>query len=909
LLTLGAGAGFGILNGGAAGATTPTTFTVNDAGDGTNVATGCTSSPEVDCTLRDAIDAANAAGVDTTIELPNPNDVANNPAAFYTVSSSNGQLDFNSNTSGVTITLEPTGGADQSTNVIKAVQAPTCMTDTDCTRVLKVDIGTTADISGVTIEGGHPNGGVGGGILNCGNLNLSDSTVTGNQTADTGGGIEIDQPSGGTTTLDDVNVNANTTGGQEFEGYFVSGGGIDILGVGEETTTTTISDSQIDGNTSDDGDGGGIEISGADNDSNAVTIENSDISGNSVGGEDSAGGGLSQDSDSTLNVTNSTITDNASLPDSFVYGGGVSLDMDDPSPGAITDDSIIGNQADDGGGVGIGTGSTIENSTISGNVANDSGGGVYVGTGGNGPTTISGSTITGNTALNNDDDVVSGDGGGVMSEGNTTDGGPLLCNAISLTNDTIVGNTADVDGGGYVAELCSNNNGAPVPVVKGALPHPALRTHNVRAHISEESSSYIAAFLFDTINGNSAGDRAGGGNIEVDDSSTATLADSIVAGGTAASDAQRSKVTAKTASTVPANCEFDGDQTFTSGGYNLIDDSTCGTPGTGDIIGQSPQLGALGNNGGPTQTELPASTSPAIGAVPTASCDGITTDQRGQARPQGQNNTCTIGSVEVSNVVPPPTNFNGYRLAAKDGGAFDFGIQFGGSLANQRLNAPIVGLANEPGPYGYLMVGSDGGVFSFGGARFFGSLGGQKLASPISGIATTPDGGGYWLVSQAGTVYNFGDAPPLAALSGVNKPIVGIATDLSGKGAWLVGSDGGVFALGDAPFEGSLGNLHLNAPIVGIAPSPSGNGYVLAASDGGVFAFPNALYHGSAATIHLNAPVVGIAETHSGNGYWLVASDGGVFTYGDAPFLGSMGAIALNAPIVGIQHLGAGATG
>jgi hypothetical protein len=259
-------------------------------------------------------------------------------------------------------------------------------------------------------------------------------------------------------------------------------------------------------------------------------------------------------------------------------------------------------------------------------------------------------------------------------------------------------------------------------------------------------------------------------------------------------------------------------------------------------------------------------------------------------------------------------NPNGYRIAAADGGAFDYGIQFDGSLAGTTLNAPIVGLANEPGPNGYLMVGSDGGVFTFGGAHFYGSLGGQSLASPIAGIATTPNGGGYWLVSKAGQTYNFGNAPYIGSLSGLNAPIVGIATDPSGQGAWLVGSDGGVFALGNANFEGSLGNQHLNAPIVGIAPAPNGEGYVLAAADGGVFAFPNSLYHGSVPGVLqpgqvLNAPVVGIAETHSGQGYWLAAADGGLFCFGDAPFLGNFytqhqpGQV-LNAPMVGIQHLG-----
>jgi hypothetical protein len=35
---------------------------------------------------------------------------------------------------------------------------------------------------------------------------------------------------------------------------------------------------------------------------------------------------------------------------------------------------------------------------------------------------------------------------------------------------------------------------------------------------------------------------------------------------------------------------------------------------------------------------------------------------------------------------------------------------------------------------GYWLVGGDGGVFSFGDARFFGSMGAIKLNGPISGL-------------------------------------------------------------------------------------------------------------------------------------------------------------------------------
>jgi len=102
---------------------------------------------------------------------------------------------------------------------------------------------------------------------------------------------------------------------------------------------------------------------------------------------------------------------------------------------------------------------------------------------------------------------------------------------------------------------------------------------------------------------------------------------------------------------------------------------------------------------------------------------------------------------------------------------------------------------------GYLLVASDGGIFSFGAAQFRGSIAATPLNAPIVGMAATPDGGGYWLVA----------------------------------------ADGGIFAYGDALFHGSAGATHLNAPIVGMAATPDGGGYWLVAADGGIFAYGDAL--------------------------------------------------------------------
>ena len=245
--------------------------------------------------------------------------------------------------------------------------------------------------------------------------------------------------------------------------------------------------------------------------------------------------------------------------------------------------------------------------------------------------------------------------------------------------------------------------------------------------------------------------------------------------------------------------------------------------------------------------------------------------------------------------------FEGYTELASDGGIFNFGTQFFGSMGGHALNAPMVGGAQVSGQPGYWTVASDGGVFSFGAAQFYGSTGGQPLVAPVVGMASTPDGLGYWLVASDGGVFNYGDAAFYGSRGGkrLNKPIVGIASTPDGHGYWLVASDGGIFSYGDAHFYGSTGSLTLNKPIVGIATTVDGAGYWLVASDGGIFSYGDAFFYGSMGGQKLNQPMVAIKSTEDGGGYWTVAADGGIFSFGDASFLGSMGGIPLNKPVVG----------
>jgi hypothetical protein len=114
------------------------------------------------------------------------------------------------------------------------------------------------------------------------------------------------------------------------------------------------------------------------------------------------------------------------------------------------------------------------------------------------------------------------------------------------------------------------------------------------------------------------------------------------------------------------------------------------------------------------------------------------------------------------------------------------------------------------------MVASDGGIFTFGDAKFIGSMGATKLNAPVRSLVPDGDGRGYWLVASDGGVFAF-DAPFRGSLGGVklNKPVTGMVR--YGDGYVMVGEDGGIFAFSDRPFSGSLGAKPPAAPVISVA--------------------------------------------------------------------------------------------
>jgi hypothetical protein len=195
--------------------------------------------------------------------------------------------------------------------------------------------------------------------------------------------------------------------------------------------------------------------------------------------------------------------------------------------------------------------------------------------------------------------------------------------AITLTDSLLAGNTA--------------TNGGAIST-SGVL---ALTNTTVTGNHSTASgnASGIAAF--------GSGSQFSLLNSTVVANTTTTLTGAgigLVAG--AVGTAHNSLVAAnRTSDGTLVNCEG----TFTSQGHNLEDASLCGFTGAGDQRDTDPQLAALANNGGPTDTMAFGTASPAFDRGENANCPAG--DQRGQIRPQGA--ACDVGAFEL---VPPEAN-------------------------------------------------------------------------------------------------------------------------------------------------------------------------------------------------------------------------------------------------------------
>lgn len=342
-----------------------------------------------------------------------------------------------------------------------------------------------------------------------------------------------------------------------------------------------------------------------------------------------------------------------------VSGGGASGVFQTSGAGVVIQDlTVTAGRAANGAGIYTNYGLTAHRVAVVSNIATSSGGGID--NEGAQPLLVDHSLIANNQAL-------SGVSGGIEASGTST--------TTAFVATTIAGNSASSAAGGFYAD------GVPV-LLDG-----------------------------DTIVGNSLTSVSGqGGNFRVHND-TVTIRNTILAGGVAP---------------YGGDCYLSSGSVLASLGHNAEDtdatpDSDCqgGLRGTGDRTGLTLQLGALQDNGGPTNTMLPAAGSPLVDTGDTASCSA--TDQRGVPRPQGA--ACDVGAVE--------------RTTAALGAAFADGI--GMTTATLHATADSLGLGGSA----RFAYGPTTGYGAFGAALTLPALAGaQGLTTQLTGL-------------QPGTTYHF----------------------------------------------------------------------------------------------------------------------------------------------------------
>jgi CSLREA domain-containing protein len=231
--------------------------------------------------------------------------------------------------------------------------------------------------------------------------------------------------------------------------------------------------------------------------------------------------------------------------------------------------------------------------------------------------------------------------------------------ALTLSNTTVTGATAGsgvlLFGGGIdfraVNVTFTGNTGMHGGAIDGSGGAVTLENSTVTGNTASAQGGGIylggAASTLTALNSTISGNTAPAGSGVYVDAGAATLTHVTLADGLF-TDTGATPGASNLRGTIIGGCSGGAPA---SQGANLEPGTTCGLAGAGDRPGADPLLGALENNGGPTDTRLPASGSQALDAAP--GCPPPATDQRGVARPQGA--ACDIGAAEiVAQVAPPP---------------------------------------------------------------------------------------------------------------------------------------------------------------------------------------------------------------------------------------------------------------
>jgi hypothetical protein len=248
--------------------------------------------------------------------------------------------------------------------------------------------------------------------------------------------------------------------------------------------------------------------------------------------------------------------------------------------------------------------------------------------------------------------------GGVVYLYNTQGG------TVTIDSSTISGNNAALGGGIFFY-------GANDPIV---INDSTIAKNRAAKGGGIYLYSGTLTINFSTISGNSSSNVSGYGGGGIYANSPVDLNNSIVADNTA----------------YLYNPDISGNS-FTLN-YSLVENpDTAGFTGTGAITGQDPQLGPLQNNGGPTQTEAPAPTSPVIDKGDPAYVPPPATDQRGAPRKGGTR--VDMGAVELVNGGTIQLSSPTYSIAENGGSVLSTITRTGTGT----LDAASVDYATSPG--------------------------------------------------------------------------------------------------------------------------------------------------------------------------------------------------------------------
>jgi hypothetical protein len=337
-----------------------------------------------------------------------------------------------------------------------------------------------------------------------------------------------------------------------------------------------------------------------------------------------------------FSVSDSTFSD-----DSGFTGGAIFDTPDFEGDGgfspAVSDSIFTGDNAGGAGGAifVLGAGLSVSGSTFTGN-SSAVGGAIDV-LAGSGLLSVSGSTFTGNSA---------GGAGGAGTDSGSGDGGAIFLlggsTGVAVSDSTFAGNSAGGAGG------AGTDSGA-----------------GIGGAIEDASPGSLSVITDSTFTANSAGGPAGSGSRSGsgDGGAIATFAssslsdvtidgNSIGPGAPDAASGIAGAVRVTAAGTIVSgnkggpNC----DAHVTSSSYNLEygsgeTESSCGFDQS-QVPSADPRLGALQSNGGPTETQALAASSPAVDVVPQADCPAKT-DQRGFPRPDAGEAFCDLGAYEL----------------------------------------------------------------------------------------------------------------------------------------------------------------------------------------------------------------------------------------------------------------------